>query len=109
MNNRLDRIFNNLFDLLIISVRIGVNYMVELWSGLSWIWKEDIPPHLNEEVKMWNGGDTFQDDDLPKVNDEITESPSDEMNIMDSKGIIYDGIMDSVVTESLGDVKDDNG
>ena len=95
--DRLGRVLNNIFDLIIISVRIGVNYMVELWCSLSWIWKEDIPPHLQEnadgrEVKMWNGGDTFQDEeDVVKT----TESPSDEMNI------IYDGMM--------GEIQDDNG
>ena len=95
--DRLGRVLNNIFDLIIIMVRIGVNYMVELWCSLSWIWKEDIPPHLQEnadgrEVKMWNGGDTFQEEeDVVK----ITESPSDEMNI------IYDGMM--------GEIQDDNG
>ena len=96
--DRLGRVLNNIFDLIIISVRIGVNYMVELWCSLSWIWKEDVPPHLQEnadgrEVKMWNGGDTFQEEET--MEHPITESPSDEMNI------IYDGIM--------GEYKDDNG
>lgn len=50
--DRLGRVLNNIFDLIIISVRIGVNYMVELWCSLSWIWKEDIPPHLQEK-RRW--------------------------------------------------------
>ena len=95
--DRLGRVLNNIFDLIIIMVRIGVNYMVELWRNLSWIWKEDIPPHLNEEVKMWNGGDTFQEEeDVVK----ITESPNDGTSI-DEMNIIYDGMM--------GEIQDDNG
>ncbi len=103
MNNRLDRIFNNLFDLLIIMVKIGVSYMVELWNNLSWIWKEDLPPHMQEEVEMWNGGSTgrVRKDDGVLI-DDITDTPYDEMN---SKGIksniIYDGMM--------GEIQDDNG
>ena len=44
-------------------VKIGVSYMVELWNNLSWIWKEDLPPHMQEEVEMWNGGSTGRKDD----------------------------------------------
>jgi len=103
--NKLDRIFNNLFDLLIIMVKIGVSYMVELWNNLSWIWKEDLPPHMQEEVEMWNGGSTgrrtrvLKDDGI--LIDDITDTPYDESKIMDSKGIIYDGMM--------GEIQDDNG
>ena len=98
--NKLDRIFNNLFDLLIIMVKIGVSYMVELWCNLSWIWKEDLPPHMQEEVEMWNGGSTGRKDDGILI-DDITDTPYDESKIMDSKGIIYDGMM--------GEIQDDNG
>ena len=100
--NKLDRIFNNLFDLLIIMVKIGVSYMVELWNNLSWIWKEDLPPHMQEEVEMWNGGSTGRKDDGILI-DDITDTPYDvdESKIMDSKGIIYDGMM--------GEIQDDNG
>jgi len=94
--NKLDRIFNNLFDLLIIMVKIGVSYMVELWNNLSWIWKEDLPPHMQEEVEMWNGGSTgrrIKDDGI--LIDDITDTPYDESNI------IYDGMM--------GEIQDDNG
>lgn len=96
MNNRLDRIFNNLFDLLIIMVKIGVSYMVELWNNLSWIWKEDLPPHMQEEVEMWNGGSTgrVRKDDGVLI-DDITDTPYDESKI------IYDGMM--------GEIQDDNG
>ena len=87
--NKLDRIFNNLFDLLIIMVKIGVSYMVELWNNLSWIWKEDLPPHMQGR----------KDDGI--LIDDITDTPYDESKIMDSKGIIYDGMM--------GEIQDDNG
>ena len=99
--DKLGRILNNIFDLIIISVRIGVSYMVELWCSLSWIWKEDLPPHMQEEVEMWNGGSTGRKDDGILI-DDITDTPYDvdESKIMDSKGIIYDGMMDSVETES---------
>jgi len=96
--NKLDRIFNNLFDLLIIMVKIGVSYMVELWNNLSWIWKEDLPPHMQEEVEMWNGGSTgrrIKDDGI--LIDDITDTPYD----VDESNIIYDGMM--------GEIQDDNG
>ena len=93
--NRLNRIMNNLFDLIIILVKIGVSYMIELWENLSWIWKEDIPHHLQEEVEMWNGGSTGRENkDEVIYADGITDTPIDD-------NVIYDGMM--------GDIQDDNG
>ena len=94
--DKLGRILNNVFDLIIISVRIGVSYMVELWCSLSWIWKEDLPPHMQEEVEMWNGGSTGRKDDGILI-DDITDTPYD----VDESKIIYDGMM--------GEIQDDNG
>ena len=94
--DRLGRTLNNIFDLLIIMVKIGVSYMVELWNNLSWIWKEDIPPHMQEEVEMWNGGSTGRKDDGILI-DDITDTPYD----VDESNIIYDGMM--------GEIQDDNG
>jgi len=57
---------------------------------------------MQEEVEMWNGGSTgrVRKDDGVLI-DDITDTPYDESKIMDSKGIIYDGMM--------GEIQDDNG
>jgi hypothetical protein len=86
-NNRMNNIMNDLFDILISSVKMVMSYGRDVWEGISWIWKEDhLTSPKNEDNYIWNGGDTFRIDD-----DENTKTPYD-----DDVVVRYDGIMDEI-------------
>jgi hypothetical protein len=86
-NNRMNNIMNDLFDILIQSVKMVMSYGRDVWEGISPIWREDhlSPPNKDNEM-IWNGGDTFRIDD-----DENTKTPYD-----DDVVVRYDGIMDEI-------------
>ena len=101
-DNKMNNIMNNLFDLLILSVKIGVSYLSDKWvevKSVYFVGKESI-----EEVKVdldgiWNGGTTISkssnqrldnsNQDLNGESVEYTESPNDN-------SVIYDGVYDDV-------------
>ena len=68
-------------------VQIGVEVLIDIWKNIALLWKDDIVELRDDEIKMWNGGDTFHEESV-----ESTESPMDN--------IIYDGMMGEI---------DDNG
>ena len=85
--NRLNNIMNNLFDILISSVKMVVSYGRDLWDSISPIWKDDhLTPPNEEKDFIWNGGETFRIDDS---NDEMNQTPYDDT-------IIYDGVMNEI-------------
>ena len=89
-DNKMNKIMNNLFDLLILSVKIGVSYLSDKWvevKSVYFVGKETI-----EEVELdgiWNGGTTISksNEDLNGESIESPKSPND---------IIYDGVYDDV-------------
>ena len=99
-DNKMNRIMNNLFDLLILSVKIGVSYLSDKWvevKSVYFVGKESIE-EVNTVVELdgiWNGGTTISksNEDLNGESVEYTESPND---IMNTKGVIYDGMYDDV-------------
>lgn len=91
-DNKLNNIMNNLFDLLILSVKIGVSYLSDKWvevKSVYFVGKETI-----EEVELdgiWNGGTT-----ISKSNEiESPKSPNDN-SVMNTDGVIYDGVYDDI-------------
>ena len=77
---------NDLFDILISSVKMVGGYGRDGWNWIALFWKDDhLTPPRQEDDFIWNGGETFRIDD-----DENTPTPYDD-------GVIkYDGIMDEV-------------
>ena len=63
-NRRLNNIMNNLFDLLILSVKIGVSWLMDKWievKSVYFVGKETIE-EVNTVVELdgiWNGGTTI--------------------------------------------------
>mgnify|MGYP003125550625 FL=1 len=94
--NRLNNIMNDLFDILIQSVKMGIGYGRDLWDSLSPIWKDNhLHPPKQEEDFIWNGGVTNEGGSrIDDSNDEHTQTPYDDI-------IIMDGIME--------EIEDDNG
>ena len=84
-DNKINNIVNNLFDIIIQSVKIGVSYLKDIWDSMSMIWKEEHLTPRQEDDFIWNGGETFRVDE-----DENTPTPYDDVVIK------YDGIMDEV-------------
>ena len=84
--DKMNNIVNNLFDIIISSVKMVGSYGRDLWDSVSPLWKDDhLTPPKDDEM-IWNGGDTFRIDD-----DENTPTPYD-----DDVVIRYDGIMDEI-------------
>ena len=75
---RLDSFVNDLFDIIISSVKIGGGVVKEEVDLIKKVCKSD-------EIKMWNGGVTNQNTNTP--NDEI-----EEVIEMNGPHIIYDGL-----------------
>ena len=98
-DNKMNRIMNNLFDLLILSVKIGVSYLSDKWvevKSVYFVGKESIE-EVNTVVELdgiWNGGTTISksNEDLNGESVEYTESPNDIMDVPS----IYDGMYDDV-------------
>jgi hypothetical protein len=95
-DNKMNKIMNNLFDLLILSVKIGVSYLSDKFievKSVYFVGKESIEEVNTKGVVeldgIWNGGTTISksNQDLNGESVEYTESPND---------IIYDGVYDDV-------------
>lgn len=98
-NRRLNNIMNNLFDLLILSVKIGVSWLMDKWievKSVYFVGKETIE-EVNTVVELdgiWNGGTTISksNKDLNGVEDVPSISPKSP----NDNGVIYDGVYDDV-------------
>ncbi len=101
-DNKMNKIMNNLFDLLILSVKIGVSWLMDKWievKSVYFVGKETI-----EEIELdgiWNGGTTIsksnQDlngESVEYIEGSITESPKDLPKV--NNDIIYDGVYDDI-------------
>ena len=82
---------NDLFDIIISLVKLGVDYGRDLWDSISMIWKENhLTPPKQEEDFIWNGGVTNEGGSrIDDSNDEHTQTPYDDI-------ITYDGVMDEI-------------
>ena len=97
-DNKMNKIMNNLFDLLILSVKIGVSYLSDKWVEVKSVYF--VVKESSEEVNtkgvveldgIWNGGTT-----ISKSNEiESPKSPNDN-SVMNTKGVIYDGVYDDI-------------
>jgi hypothetical protein len=87
----MNRIMNDLFDIIISLVKLGVDYGRDLWDSISGIWKDDhLTPLKQEEDFIWNGGVTNEGGSrIDDSNDEHTQTPYDDI-------ITYDGVMDEI-------------
>ena len=87
----MNRIMNDLFDIIISLVKLGVDYGRDLWDSISMIWKENhLTPPKQEEDFIWNGGVTNEGGSrIDDSNDEHTQTPYDDI-------ITYDGVMDEI-------------
>ena len=87
----MNRIMNDLFDIIISLVKLGVDYGRDLWDSISGIWKENhLTPPKQEEDFIWNGGVTNEGGSrIDDSNDEHTQTPYDDI-------ITYDGVMDEI-------------
>ena len=83
-DNRMSNIMNNIFDIIISLVRIGVGYMKDFIIKVSETMEST---RERKEENMWNGGVTNGHANGYEVKD-ITDTPYDESNV------IYDGVYD---------------
>ena len=85
---RLDNFVNDLFDILISSVKIGGSVVKEE--------VELVKKVCNDEDKIWNGGVTnLKGSGIDDSNNGITDTPMDEFEFVEMHGpskIIYDGL-----------------
>ena len=86
--SKLNNIINNLMDIIISLVRIGVEYLKEFILSVVKIIYSDNTIQRKEE-NMWNGGETNKHQHANGyVVKDITDTPYDESNV------IYDGVYD---------------
>ena len=85
-DNRMSNIMNNIFDIIISLVRIGVSYMKDFIVKVSETMETT---RERKEENMWNGGVTNPNEHANgyEIKD-ITDTPYDETNV------IYDGVYD---------------
>ena len=83
-DNRMSNIMNNIFDIIISLVRIGVSYMKDFILKISETMETT---RERKEENMWNGGKTNEHANGYEIKD-ITDTPYDETNV------IYDGVYD---------------
>jgi len=88
MNDKKDSILENIFDIIISSVKLGISYGRDLWDSISVVWKDDHLTPRQEEDFIWNGGVTNEGGSRID-DDENTPTPYDDT-------IIYDGIMENI-------------
>ena len=84
--SRLNNIMNNIFDIIISLVRIGVSYMKDFILKVMETIESNKTIERKEE-NMWNGGVTNGHANGYEIKD-ITDTPYDETNV------IYDGVYD---------------
>ena len=99
-DNKLNNIMNNLFDLLILSVKIGVSYLSDKWVEVKSVYF--VVKESSEEVNtkgvveldgIWNGGTTISksNQDLNGESVEYIESPKSPKDLPKvNNDIIYD-------------------
>jgi len=110
-DNKMNKIMNNLFDLLILSVKIGVSWLMDKWIEVKSVYF--VVKESSEDIELdgiWNGGTTISkssnqrlDNSNQDLNGEsveyiegsITESPNDN-SVMNTDGVIYDGVYDDI-------------
>ena len=85
-DNRLNNIINNIFDIIISLVRIGVSYVKDFILKVMETIESNKTIERKEE-NMWNGGVTNGHANGYEIKD-ITDTPYDETNV------IYDGVYD---------------
>ena len=85
-DNRLNNIMNNIFDIIISLVRIGVSYVKDFILKVMETIESNKTIERKEE-NMWNGGVTNGHANGYEIKD-ITDTPYDETNV------IYDGVYD---------------
>jgi len=92
-SNKDKDIMNNIFDIIISSVKLGVDYGRDLWDSISVMWKDDhLTPMKQEEDFIWNGGVTNEGGSRID-DDETTPTPMDDI-------IMYDGIMEEIENDN---------
>ena len=84
--SRLNNIMNNIFDIIISLVRIGVSYVKDFILKVMETIESNKTIERKEE-NMWNGGVTNGHANGYEIKD-ITDTPYDETNV------IYDGVYD---------------
>lgn len=104
-NRRLNNIMNNLFDLLILSVKIGVSWLMDKWievKSVYFVGKETIE-EVNTVVELdgiWNGGTTISKSNKENTDGVILNGVEDVPSISpkspNDNGVIYDGVYDDV-------------
>ena len=93
MIDKMNNIVNNLFDILISSVKIGVSWSSDKWNEIKSVYFVESNIDKDDKDYIWNGGSTktngsrIDDDEL---NEKNTETPYDDVVIN------YDGIMEEV-------------
>jgi len=85
-SNKDKDIMNNIFDIIISSVKLGVDYGRDFWNSLNPLWNVKEERLIEEEDFIgWNGGVTNQGGSRID-DDETTPTPMDDI-------ITYDGVM----------------
>ena len=98
--SRLNRIVENIGDILFIGGKLVLSYIQDFWNTIALLWKEDhLTPMKEEDDFIWNGGVTNNPASRIDDTNEDNTLVYDEYTI--DGNIIYDGMM--------GDVEDDNG
>ena len=96
---RLDNFVNDLFDILISSVKIGGDVVKE---------EVDLIKKTCDKDKIWQGGVTnLKGSSIDDSNDGITETPMDDFEFVEMHGpstVIYDGLYDDDERDR-GDIK----
>ena len=82
MSDKKDSILENVFDIIISSVKLGISYGRDFWDSISVVWKDDHLTPRQEEDFIWNGG--------------VTNEGGSRIDDDENTTIIYDGIMENI-------------
>jgi hypothetical protein len=93
----LNNIMNNVFDILIQMVKIGVSFIMDKWEEVKSVYfvKHEQTKEFNG---IWNGGNTISKSFIKdESSDEITKTPYDESDFPKENIVMnYDGIMEEI-------------
>lgn len=94
--NKLNNIMNNIFDIIIQSVKIGIHWVKDEVMKIKEAYFDE--GSMNNEIEgsgIWNGGNTISKSDNGIEIQDITDTPYDVSRDSVSE-VMYDGIMEEI-------------
>jgi len=94
--NKLNNIMNNIFDIIIQSVKIGIHWIQDEVMKIKEAYFDE--GSMNNEIEgsgIWNGGNTISKSDNGIEIQDITDTPYDVSRDSVSE-VMYDGIMEEI-------------